>query len=244
MVDEPQKLLVIEQSKSVRKMITSGYSGRGVRVIEASSAEEGLRLLASTMPDAVVLELNLESTDGRTVIRQIREFSNIPIVVLTGEKGQEEKISSLELGADDFMTKPFAFDELDARIRAVNRRCNHSEDVQESYEFGDYHLDVAAHILKRGDDEVPLTPKEFNLLVTLATNMGKVVEHIDLLKEVWGEEYGTETHYVRIHVNNLRKKIEEDASDPRFILTESGVGYRLVDKNDNSKASGIRRPAN
>jgi two-component system, OmpR family, KDP operon response regulator KdpE len=223
-VSSPRVLVVDDEPQIVRglKIIlrSAGYT------VEA--AQNKAEALASRPPDALVLDLVLPDGAGVDVCREVRSWSRLPIVVLSAVGDEREKVRALDAGADDYVTKPFGTDELLARLRAVLRRSAEAGGSPR-VELGEVTIDVADRRVTRAGEEIHLTPIEFEIVRVLAQNEGRLVTHRQLLQSVWGPEYGRETHYLRVHVAHIRAKLEEDASRPRYLMTEPGVGYRLRD---------------
>jgi two-component system KDP operon response regulator KdpE len=200
----------------------------GFRVDAAGTKEEALDALSHRPPDAVLLDLVLPDGSGVDVCRQVREWSQVPIVVVSAVGDEREKVRALDAGADDYVTKPFGSQELAARLRAVLRRVAETTG-EPTITVGELVIDLADRRVRRGDDDVHLTPIEFDLLRVLALNRGRLVTHRQLLQEVWGPGYSDETHYLRVHVAHIRAKLEVDPTRPRYVITEPGVGYRLAE---------------
>jgi two-component system KDP operon response regulator KdpE len=223
-------VVVIEDEEPIRRFLRASLSVEGFRVLEATNGKDGLRTVTQHVPALVLLDLGLPDTEGVEVIRQIREWSSIPIVVLSARGEEESKVAALDAGADDYLTKPFGVSELLARIRVALR---HSSRVQGAatgacvVEFADVRLDLEGRVVTNRGKDVKLTKIEFDLLAALARHAGKVVTHRQLLKEVWGPHAVHEPHYVRVFMASLRKKLEENPSRPLYLITEQGVGYRL-----------------
>jgi two-component system KDP operon response regulator KdpE len=225
---EARRILVVDDEPQIVRGLNVILRGAGYGVETAATKHEALDAVAVRPPDAMVLDLVLPDGSGVDVCSEIRSWSALPIVVLSAVGDEREKVRALDAGADDYITKPFGTDELLARLRAVLRRSD-DEDTEPAIATGDLVIDMAARRVTRAGQDVHLTPIEFDLLKTLARHRGKLVTHRQLLKTVWGPAYETETHYLRVHFAHLRAKIEPDASHPRYILTEPGVGYRLRD---------------
>jgi two-component system KDP operon response regulator KdpE len=227
MTDGPRVLVVDDEPQIVRGLRVV-LRNAGFRVDSAATKEEALDALSHRPPDAVLLDLVLPDGSGVDVCRQVREWSRVPIVVVSAVGDEREKVRALDAGADDYVTKPFGSQELAARLRAVLRRVSDTASGPE-IEIGDLVIDVADRRVRRGDEQIHLTPIEFDVLRVLAQNRGRLVTHRQLLQEVWGPTYGDETHYLRVHVAHIRGKLELDPTRPRYISTEPGVGYRLVE---------------
>lgn len=230
----PPLIAVIEDEASIRKFLRASLVGEGFRVLEGETAKEGLRIITQESPEIVILDLGLPDRDGKELIQEVRGWSAVPIIILSARDQEREKIAALDAGADDYLTKPFSVGELLARLRvALRHRARIGEDeggfAATIYECESVKVDLAARRVFRDGEEVRLTKLEFDLLVTLVRHVGKVLTHRFLLKEVWGQHSVHETHYLRVFVANLRKKLEQDTARPRIILTEPGVGYRLAD---------------
>ena len=225
------RILLIEDDASIRRFVRLALEDEGWQVFEADSAKRGLIEAASRQPDAVVLDLGLPDADGKTVIAELRAWSQLPVLVLSAREREEEKVAALDAGADDYLTKPFGVPELLARLRVMLRRrqqapAAHKPSSQAS--FGEVRVDLATHEVTRSGAAVHLTPIEFRLLAALIAGQGRVLTHRQLLLQVWGPEYLDRPHYLRVHLANLRQKIEADPAQPRHLLTELQVGYRLV----------------
>ncbi len=222
-------VLIIEDEPPIRRFLSTALEGAGYRSLEAASAEEGLSLAASHNPDLVLLDLGLPDRDGLEVIRRLRQWSAMPIIILSARDKERDKIDGLDAGADDYLTKPFAVGELHARIRAALRRAARpSLDEEPLFVFEGLKVDLERRQVWRDGREIHLTPNEFKLLAYLARNAGKVVTHGQLLRAVWGGAGPDQSHYPRVFVHQLRHKLESDPARPRYIRTEAGVGYRLV----------------
>lgn len=222
-------ILVIEDEAPIRRFLKMSLLDHGFAFSEASTGKEGLSKVASERPDLVILDLGLPDTDGLEVTRQVREWSNVPIIVLSAREKENDKVEALDAGADDYLVKPFGIGELMARLRVALRHANRlSEDQLDSnFSFGDIHIDFAKRQIMRNTEEIHLTPIEYKLLNTLVRYSGKVVTHKHLLRETWGGEYSDETQYLRVYMAQLRKKLELDPAQPKYLITEPGVGYRL-----------------
>jgi len=214
----------------MRRFLQAALEGNGFRFVEAATAREGIAQAASRNPDIILLDLGLPDGDGIEVTRRIREWSSVPVIVLSARGEEGDKVAALDAGADDYLTKPFGVDELLARIRVALRHAARraAQGPEEPIlELGDLKIDFGNRLVAVGGREVHLTPTEYKLLSVLGLNVGKVLPHRHLLKEVWGMNYINQTHYLRVYVTQLRHKLEADPTHPRYLLTEPGVGYRL-----------------
>ncbi len=227
MAAEGARILVIDDEHEIRRMLNIALSAHGYAVAEAASGKEGLSQALIFHPDLVVLDLGLPDLDGMEVIGHLREWSRIPVVILSVREHESDKIAALDAGADDYVTKPFSMGELLARIRVAIRRAAKTED-EPVLTFADLTIDLARRMVLLGREEVKLTPTEYEILKYLALHAGRVVTHRQLLRAVWGPNYQEETHYLRVYVGQLRRKIETDPAQPRYITTEPGVGYRFI----------------
>ncbi len=225
-------VLVVEDEPEMRKFIRATLTSRGYRLLEAERASEGVQLLTSHNPDLVLMDLGLPDGDGIGLTRQLREWSRVPVIVLSARGLEDDKVAALDAGADDYLTKPFGVNELLARMRVALRHAEASRGgaVAQSHQFGDLKIDLQRREVFRGDQELRLTPIEYKLLVLFAQHAGKVLTHRQILKEIWGPTYAAQTHYVRVHMAELRKKVEANPSRPKLLITEPGVGYRLRDR--------------
>lgn len=224
----PQKLLVIDDEAQIRRLLRLTLDSGGYTVLEAATGQLGLQEAAARQPDGIILDLGLPDMKGVEVLRRLREWSRIPILILSVRSGEEDKIEALDAGADDYLTKPFSGRELLARVRAVMRRTQpNSESTVVS--FGDIEVDLTARVVRRGGKEVHLTVKEYALFRLLVQHRGKVVTHQQILREVWGPAADKNTHYLRVHMTHLRQKLEETPQSPKHLKTDAGVGYRLVE---------------
>jgi two-component system, OmpR family, KDP operon response regulator KdpE len=221
-------ILIIEDEQPIRRFLRAALSAEGYRILEASTGEEGLRVASRQPPDMVILDLGLPDLDGQVVLQRFREWSSAPVIVLSARDQEEQKVQALDNGADDYLTKPFGVGELLARMRAAIRHAHKVAPEETVFRFGNIRIDLVARLVYRDDAEVHLTPLEYKLLVTLCKHAGKVLTHRFLLREVWGPQDSQENHYLRVFVASLRRKLEADAAQPRYILTEQGVGYRFM----------------
>jgi len=220
------KVLAVDDEPQILRALRTSLTARGHDVMTAPNGETALDILASTEMDLVVLDLGLPGIDGVEVIRRLRSWSSVPVVVLSVRDAQSDKVAALDAGADDYVTKPFAMDELLARTRAVLRRTGPGETESPVVTAGDLEIDLARRLVTRSGEPIHLTPTEFSLLEQFVSNPGKLLTHRWLLQKVWGTAYGDQSHYLRVYVANLRKKLEQDPSSPSLIMTEPGVGYR------------------
>lgn len=220
------RVLVVDDERAIRRYLRAALNAQGSVVSEAPNGNEALRAAALDRPDVIILDLGLPDIDGVEVARRIREWSQVPIIILSVREQEKEKIAALDAGADDYLTKPFGTGELMARIRAAIRRSTHPES-EPVIEVGNLMVDLSRRRVTLGDEEVSLTPTEYDILRLLAQNIGKMLTHRQLLQNVWGQAYGEDLHLLRVNISNLRRKIEPDPARPHYILTEAGVGYRL-----------------
>jgi two-component system KDP operon response regulator KdpE len=221
-------VLLIEDEQPIRRFLRASLRGEGYRVAEATTGEEGLKLAISQPPDFVVLDLGLPGMDGQEVLKRLREWFTGPVIVLSARDQEAEKVLALDAGADDYVTKPFGVGELLARMRSALRHAHQINTPVQRLAVGDLQVDLAARVVTLQGEPVHLTPLEYKLLILLMRNAGKVLTHRHLLKEVWGPGETYETHYLRVFVATLRRKIEPDPARPRYIRTEQGIGYRFA----------------
>jgi two-component system KDP operon response regulator KdpE len=223
-------LLLVEDEASIRRFLRNALATEGYRFVEAETGQQALKLAAQQPPDLVILDLGLPDVDGQEILRRLREWLQAPIIILSVRDQEREKIAALDHGADDYLTKPFSIGELLARIRVALRHAARFQRDEESATItrGNLQVDFAARRVTVQGTEVHLTPIEYKLLTTLLRHSGKVLTHRFLLKEVWGPNHDQETHYLRVFMASLRRKIEADPAQPRYLLTEQGVGYRLA----------------
>ena len=230
MTTEGPKILLIEDEQEIRRFLRVSLGNHGYRLIESATGKEGVMQAASQQPDLMILDLGLPDIDGMEVIRQVRQWSQMPIVILSARGQEHEMVEALDAGADDYLTKPFSVVELVARIRVALRHAAQSAgDAGEPvFTLDGLRVDLARRQVFVGQQEVHLTPIEYRLLTTMIKYAGKVLTHRQLLKEVWGPDSVFELHYVRVYMAQLRRKLEPNPTQPRFLLTEPGVGYRLA----------------
>jgi two-component system KDP operon response regulator KdpE len=220
------RILVVDDERAIRHYLHAALNAQGYTVYEASCGKEALNMTVADRPDLIILDLGLPDLDGVEVTRQLREWTNTPIIILSVREQENDKINALDAGADDYLSKPFSSGELLARMRAALRHTlqNSSEPV---FVSDNLRVDLSRRVVKVDGNEVSLTPTEYDLLRILVQNAGRVITHRQLLRQVWGIAYETEAHLLRVNMSNLRRKIEPDPTRPRFIITEPGVGYRL-----------------
>ncbi len=220
------RALVVDDDPQILKAVRTSLGAHGFEVLTAGNGETAVDMLAREPVDVVLLDLGLPGIDGLEVVERVRTWSDVPIIVLSVHDTQQEKAGALDAGADDYITKPFGMQELLARMRAVRRRVEPAEAVDPVLRFGDLEIDRGRRLVRLGRQPVHLTPTEYRLLEALATNAGKLLTHGWLLHRVWGPAYESEAQYLRVFIRQLRKKLGDDATRPRFILTEPGLGYR------------------
>lgn len=221
------RILIIDDETQIRRFLRVALSSHGYLVKDVGTGKEGLDAAAMFSPDLVVLDLGLPDIDGIEVVRQLREWSKVPIIILSVKEQEQVKITALDCGADDYVTKPFGMGELLARIRAALRHVSGAEE-QPVLQFGDLTIDFVHRRIARDGNEIKLTLTEYELVRNLAINAGKVLTHKSLLRAVWGPSYENEVQYLRVYIGQIRRKLEHDPSRPRHIITEPGVGYRLL----------------
>ena len=219
-------VLVVDDEPQMRRFLRASLSAHGYRVLEACTAAEALLLTASHNPAIILLDLGLPDSDGMTVTRRLREWTQVPIVIISARGMDDDKVAVLDAGADDYLTKPFSINELFARIRVALRHAT-PETAQQELDFGALHIDLTRRLVSRDGVDIHLTPIEYKLLTLLARHAGKVLTHRQILKEVWGPGAVEQPHYVRVHMAELRKKVERNPARPEWLVTEPAVGYRL-----------------
>ncbi|CAK0763506.1 DNA-binding transcriptional activator KdpE [Gammaproteobacteria bacterium] len=220
-------IIVIEDEPKIRRFIKMTLEMEGYQVHEANSMQRGLIETGTRQPELIVLDLGLPDGDGVDFIRDVRTWSSIPIIVLSARTTEIDKVEALDAGADDYLTKPFGSAELQARVRAQLRRNSHIDGIT-VIEFGKIRVDLGRRIVEHTGEPLHLTPTEYRLLSYLISHPDSVLTHSQLLKNVWGPSHANDSHYVRVYMRSLRKKIEEDPSQPKYLITETGVGYRFV----------------
>jgi two-component system KDP operon response regulator KdpE len=221
--------ILIEDERQIRRFVRTALEAEGWSVHETDTLREGLTDAGTRKPDLIILDLGLPDGDGVEFLRDLRGWSNVPVIVLSARVGEQDKIAALDAGADDYLTKPFGVGELLARVRAASRRRLESGAAHGArFDFGDIKIDLSLRTVHKGDAPVHLTPIEYRLLTLLIANAGKVLTHRQILREVWGPSHSEDGHYVRVYMGHLRQKLEDDPAQPKHILTETAVGYRLV----------------
>jgi DNA-binding response OmpR family regulator len=222
-------ILVVDDEPHVLKLVKANLESSGYRVLTAGDGAQAVEIVEQEMPDLVILDLMLPKMDGYAVCRRIREFSNVPVIMLTARSAQVDLVHGYEVGADDYLTKPFSVTELLMRVQAVLRRSKWPEEImtRQHFEAGPIEIDFAQHRVTLDGEAVKLTPTEYRLLSYLASNANRVILHRELLRNVWGPEYGEETEYLRVYMRYLRQKLEPEPSEPRYLLTQPGAGYML-----------------
>lgn len=226
-------ILIVEDERPIRRFIRPALEGAGFRVVEAATQREALAMASVHVPELVILDLGLPDGDGSAVVTSLREWSNMPIIVVSARGREEDKVAALDLGADDYLTKPFSVPELLARVRVALRhaaRVRADSPPQMTFSVAELAIDLQKRRVRLAGTDLQLTPIEYRLLAELARHAGRVFTHKALLEAVWGPSRLSEPHLVRVHMANLRRKVEADTSRPRYLLTEPGVGYRLADE--------------
>ena len=223
------RVLIIDDEPAILRFLKPALAANDYEVESAGTAAEGIKSIASEVPDIVVLDLGLPDQDGKEVIRAVRQWSDVPIIVLSARDREIEKVEALDLGADDYLSKPFGTGELMARLRTALRHHLERRDERPVVKAGNIEVDNVRHRVSRAGTEVRLTPKEFELLSFLARHAGMVVTHRQILSAVWGPSHTADMPYLRVHIGHLRQKLEADPEDPRVIVTEPGIGYRFAE---------------
>ena len=222
----PESLLIIDDEIQIRRLLEITLSASGYKIVKAGDGREGLIAAASHQPSCIILDLGLPDTDGLEILRELRSWYQKPIIILSVRNSEEDVVKALDSGANDYLTKPFRAGELLARIRSALRQ-NRSDDQTTKFVFNDLEIDLSNHTVRKKNNMLKLTSTEFNLLALFARNAGRVLTHQYILKEIWGYTYLEQTQYLRVFVAQLRKKIEDDHSRPKMLITESGIGYRF-----------------
>jgi len=229
-MSEPRRTAVlVEDEQQIRRFVRTALESEGWSVHEAGTLRHGLVEAGTRKPDLVILDLGLPDGNGVEFIRDFRAWSAVPVIVLSARSGETDKIEALDAGADDYLTKPFGVGELLARVRAADRRRSAVGTGDSAFRFGEVDVDLGRRVVRKRGEIVHLTPIEYRLLVLFITNSGKVITHRQILREVWGPAYVEHGHYVRVHMGHLRQKLEDDPAQPAHLITETGVGYRLID---------------
>lgn len=221
-------VLIVEDTEHIRKLLSQALIEEGWQVYECDSVSRALIETASRQPSMVLLDLGLSDGDGKQFIQEVRQWSHLPIIVLTARHDEAEKVAALDMGADDYITKPFGIPELLARMRAQIRRIDIKSTASNTFIFGDVTIDFSTHRILKGDQEIHLTPTEYKLLSELIKNVGRVCTQRQLLLAVWGPNYVEQPHYLRIYMGHLRQKLETEPINPQHLLTETAIGYRLI----------------
>ncbi len=231
-------ILVVDDEPHVLKLVKANLETSGYKVLTAANGEEALQMVERETPDLVILDLMLPKLDGYTVCRRIREFSAVPVIMLTARSAEMDLIHGFEVGADDYLTKPFSVSELLMRVQAVLRRSQWPEEtiVRRTFKAGPIEIDFAQHRVTRDAEPVKLTPTEYRLLAYLAANANRVISHRELLRAVWGPEYGDESEYLRVYIRYLRQKLEPDPANPRYLLTQPAAGYMFYQPEESGNS--------
>jgi two-component system, OmpR family, KDP operon response regulator KdpE len=227
MTGEGKKILIVDDELQIRRFLKVSLEANGYRVLEAPTAKEGIYKAATDLPDAIVLDLGLPDSDGIAVLKQVREWSKVPVIILSVRDDEKGKVAALDAGADDYVVKPFGVNELIARLRVALRHGREGADEVKEFRNGDLFVDLVNRVVKVSGSPVKLTATEYSLLIQFVKNSGKVLTHRHLMKEIWGPYREDETQYLRVYVAQLRKKLETDPARPKLFITESGVGYRM-----------------
>jgi two-component system KDP operon response regulator KdpE len=225
------RILIVDDEPQIRRFLRTSLDAHGFDVVEADGGKEAIRQAGVEKPDVIVLDLGLPDMEGLEVIKRLREWSAVPIIVLTARNREPDKIEALDGGADDYLTKPFGMGELMARIRAALRHRLQSAGAPPIFKVGDIVVDLVKRLVTRAGDEVKLSPREYDVLRMLVQNAGRVVTHQQMLREVWGPAHVQDTQYLRVYIGQLRDKLEPQPEAPRYIVTEPGVGYRIRDED-------------
>ncbi|HEY8050009.1 MAG TPA: two-component system response regulator KdpE [Ramlibacter sp.] len=228
MTGPPPVAVIIEDDPQIRRFVRGALEGEGWVVHETATLKQGTVEAGTRKPDLLVVDLGLPDGNGVDLIHDVRTWSTVPVIVLSARADEHDKIEALDAGADDYLTKPFGVGELLARVRANLRRPRTSSEEASTFRFGDVEVDRTARVVRKAGEDVHLTPIEYRLLTVLVANAGRVLTHRQLLREVWGPSHVEQSHYARIYMGHLRNKLEDDPAQPKYLLTETAVGYRLV----------------
>ncbi|MGV3525350.1 MAG: response regulator [Candidatus Sericytochromatia bacterium] len=247
MQENVPRILIIEDDKPILNFLKSSLLNKGYKVTAVESGEEGLSQAAQNVPDMIITDLGLPDMDGLEVVSRLREWTDLPIIILSAREKEKDKVEALDRGADDYLTKPFGLNELLARIRVSLRhatRIKGASPEKTEYSVGDLRIDLAARRIFKANEEIHLTAIEYKLLSTMVRHMGKVLTQRYLLNEVWGPECVEHPQYLRVYMASLRRKLEEDTAHPKYIITEQGIGYRFADEiEENAAEAAITSPA-
>ncbi len=224
--DPPIKILIVDDERPIRRFLNASLGSR-YKILEAENGNDAIKIAAIDHPELIILDLGLPDIDGTEVTRRLREWTDVPIIVISVRDSEQDKVAALDSGADDYLTKPFGASELSARIRVALRRSNKPEEEAVIFQNDELLIDFVKREVRINDHLVTLTPTEYSILRTLVTHAGKVLTHQQLIREVWGGNYEVNSHLLRVNVSNLRRKIESNPLQPRHIITEAGVGYRF-----------------
>lgn len=227
MAESNLRILIVDDERAIRRFLRASLISHGYQIFEAENGRDALAAALDHRPELLILDLGLPDMDGIEVTRQLREWSQVPIIILSVRDQENDKIAALDAGADDYLTKPFGVGELMARIRVALRRSVQAVEEEPVYLVDDLKVDIARRLVTVKGAEVDLTPTEYDILRMLVQHAGRVLTHRQILREIWGAPYETETHLLRVNMSNLRRKIEPDPNQPAYIVTEPGVGYRL-----------------
>jgi len=226
-MEKGARILIIDDEPQIRKLLSVSLRAHGFVIEEAATGQEGINRTAIFKPDLLIVDLGLPDMDGKAIIHEIRQWSHAPVIVLTARDQEQEKIEALDAGADDYVTKPFSMGELMARMRVCLRRMAAGEN-EPVLICGDLKVDLVQRRVTVEGQEIKLTPTEYEIVKLLAQHAGRVLTHKQLLKAVWGTAYDVDTHYIRVYIGQIRRKIEKNPAQPKYIITESGIGYRLM----------------
>jgi DNA-binding response OmpR family regulator len=224
------RVLIVDDEPAIRKFVRANLEARDYEALVATDGDESIEIIEKELPDLIILDIMMPKMNGFEVCRQVREWSQVPIIILSARGGEMDKVKCLEMGADDYITKPFGVDELMARVKAVMRRVQAMEDAsnQPTYSYSDLSVDFAKHLVTLAGESLKLTATEYRMLSYLAMNAGRVITANQMLEHVWGEDYGGEDHLLQVNIGRLRQKLQDNARDPRYIQTKAGIGYMMV----------------